>query len=158
MGSNVNGKISQEIIEYIGGTLWAELATVREDGSPVVRTIGAFALDNGGSSIYFATLPNADKTRQIEANNRVSFFFQHEGQQLHEFRNAEVIGSAAKIDADDKLERAVRSIAERSPFVREHIEKNGVGTFGFYEVTASEIKFLDYRKGIGPEAIETVIL
>lgn len=158
MGNSANGKIRQEIIDYIGATLWAELATVRGDGTPVVRTIGAFALDNGGTSIYFATLPNAEKTRQIEANNRVSFFFQHEGQQLHEFRNAEVIGRAAKIGAGDKLDRTVRLIADRSPFVREHIEKNGVETFGFYEVSASEIKFLDYRKGIGPGAIEAVIL
>jgi len=158
MGSNANGKIRQEIIDYIGATQWAELATVRIDGTPVVRTIGAFALDNGGTSIYFATLPKAEKTRHIEDNNRVSFFFQHEGQQLNEFRNAEVIGSAARISDGAKLDRAVRLVAERSPFVREHIEKNRVQTFGFYEVTASEIKFLDYRKGIGPQALETIIL
>lgn len=158
MGSESKGAIRQEIIDYIDQTQWATLATVRKDGTPVVRTIGAFALDKGGASLYFATLPEAEKTRHIRGNNRVSFFFQHEGQQLLEFRNAEVIGRAAKITDGEELGRAVALITARSPFVKEHVEKHGVDTFGFYEVAASEIKFLDYRKGIGPAAVETIAL
>lgn len=151
-------KIRQEIIDYIDKTLWAELATVRGDGTPVVRTIGAFALDNDGTRVYFATFPGADKTRHISGNNRVSFFFQHEGQELQEFRNAEILGNAGKLTGESEIGLAATLISDRSPFVKAHIEQNGIETFDFYEVKASELKFLDYRKGIGPQAIEVIRL
>jgi nitroimidazol reductase NimA-like FMN-containing flavoprotein (pyridoxamine 5'-phosphate oxidase superfamily) len=158
MGVASNGKIRQDIIDYIDATPWGELGTVRGDGTPVIRTIGAFALDKGGTSIYFATFPGAEKTRQISENRRVSFFFQHEGQQLLGFRNVEVLGDAGKVSGDDEATRVAALISARSPFVKEHIEKNGVGAFEFYEVKASEVKFLDYSKGIGPQAIEVIAL
>lgn len=153
-----SGKIRQEIADYIERTAFASLATVRGDGTPAIRTIGAFAVGNGGTSIYFATQPEAEKTRHISGNSKVSFFFQHEGQQLQEFRNAEVLGNAARITDGADLGRVAGLIGARSPYVREQIEKNGIGYFAFYEVRATEVKFLDYRKGIGPQAVETVVL
>jgi general stress protein 26 len=158
MANSTNGNIRQEIVDYIDKTLWAELATVREDGTPVIRTIGAFGFDNGGATVYFATFPGADKTHHISSNNRVSFFFQHEGQELQAFRNAEILGTAGKLTGEAEIKHAVTLISDRSPFVKEHIEKNGIDTFAYYQVTASEVKFLDYSKGIGPQAIEVITL
>ena len=158
MGHDANGNIRQEIVDYIDQTLWAELATVRGDGTPVIRTIGAFGLDNGGSKVYFATFPGADKTHHISSNNRVSLFFQHEGQELQAFRNAEILGTASKLTGEAEIKHAVALISNRSPFVKELIEKNGIEIFAYYQVTASEVKFLDYSKGIGPQAIEVITL
>ncbi len=158
MARGSNGNIRQEIVDYMEQTHWAALATVREDGTPVVRTMVAFAIANGGASIYFATLPGSAKTRQISSNGRVSFFFQHEGQDFPTFRNVEVLGDAARITAEADIRQAADMISARSPFVRDLIEKNGLGTFVFYEVRASEIKQLDYGKGIGPQAIEVIKL
>ena len=156
MGKESKDSVRQEIVEYIEKTQLAVLSTVRADGTPVPRTIGAFALDNGGKAIYFATLPDAEKTRHIRDNNRVSFLFQHEGQPLPEFRNVVLIGNAARLNDDSELGRAVELITSRSPYVKERIENEGVGTFGFYKINATEIKFLDFRKGIGPESVETI--
>ena len=153
-----NGTIRQEIVDYIDQTLWAELATVREDGTPVIRTMGAFALGNGGASIYFATLPGADKTRHISSNSRVSFFFQHEGQELQKFRNAELLGNAEKVTGEAEVRQVAAQISARSPFVKETIDKYGIATFDYYEVKGTEVKFLDYSKGIGPQAIEVIVL
>lgn len=158
MGNAAKGNVSQEIIDYIEQTQWAVLSTVRNDGVPVPRTMGAFSQDNGGKTIYFATLPDTDKTRHIKENNKVSLLFQHEGQSLAEFRNVVILGSAAIIDSDEELQRAVTGISSRSPFVKERIETVGAGTFHFYKVGASEIKFLDFKKGIGPAAVETFIV
>lgn len=158
MAISSNGKIRQEIIDYIEATPLAELATVRQDGTPVIRIIGAFTLDKGGTSIYFATFPGAEKTRQISANKRVSFFFQHEGQDLFGFRNAEILGDAVKVSNEGEAIRVAGLISARSPFVKDLIEKNGVGAFEYYEVRGSELKFLDYSKGIGPQAIEVITL
>jgi len=158
MGNASKGNVSQEIIDYIEQTQWAVLSTVRNDGVPVPRTMGAFAQDNGRKTIYFATLPDTGKTRDIKENNRVSLLFQHEGQSLPEFRNVVVLGSAAIIDSDEELQRAVAGISSRSSFVKERIETVGVGTFSFYKVGATEIKFLNFKKGIGPAAVETFIV
>ncbi len=150
--------IKQEILDYIASTPWAVLATVRGDGTPVIRTIGAFAFENGGGSVYFATFPGADKTRHIDGNSRVSFFFQHEGQQLQEFRNVELLGDAAKVNGEDDIRHVAALISERSPIVQAFIEKNGIAVFDYYEVRVTEVKSLDYRNGIGPQAIEVVFL
>jgi nitroimidazol reductase NimA-like FMN-containing flavoprotein (pyridoxamine 5'-phosphate oxidase superfamily) len=158
MGNSTDVAIRQEIIDYIDATQWAELATVRGDGTPVIRTIGAFAHDNGGASVYFATFPGAEKTRHIGSNSRVSFFFQHEGQQLQEFRNVELLGDAAKVIGADDIRYVAGLISERSPFVKEFIEKNGIAAFDYYEVRVTEVKSLDYRNGIGPQAIEVILL
>lgn len=158
MGTESNGKIKPEIVEYIEKTPLAVLATVKSDGTPVVRTMGAFAQTNGGTTVYFVTVPQAEKTRQIEGNNKVSFLFQQEGQQLAEFRNVALIGKAAKVTADPELNLAAKLISARSPYVKERIEKEGLAIFSVYKVIASEVKFLDYRKGIGPQAIETISL
>jgi hypothetical protein len=53
---------------------------------------------------------------------------------------------------------AVASISSHSPFIKERIDNVGIGTFSFYKVRVTEIKFLDYKKGIGPESVETVII
>lgn len=153
-----DGRIRQEIIDYIDATPLGELATVRQDGTPVIRTIGAFALDKGGTSVYFATFPGAEKSRQIGANKRVSFFFQQEGQELLGFRNAEILGDAVKVGDEGEALRVAGLISARSPFVKDLIEKNGVGAFEYYEVKGSELKFLDYSKGIGPQGIEVITL
>jgi general stress protein 26 len=158
MGQDSKGNVSQEIIDYIEQTQWAVLTTVRNDGTPVPRTMGAFAQDNGAKTIYFATLPYTDKTRHIKDNNRVSLLFQHERQSFPEFRNVVVLGNASIINSDEELQRAVTGISSRSPFVKERIDKDEVGSFSFYKVGTSEIKSLDFKKGIGPAAVETVII
>lgn len=158
MAQDPDGNIRQEIVDYMEQTQWAELATVREDGTPVIRTMGAFAIDRGGASICFATMPGAAKTRQIASNSRVSFFFQHEGQDFPTFRNVEVLGDAARITAEADIRRAAEMISARSPFVRDLIEKNGLGTFEFYGIRGSEIKYLDFSKGVGPQAVEVIRL
>ena len=158
MGQDLTGSVSQEIVDYIEQTQWAVLTTVRDDGTPVPRTMGAFAQDNRGETIYFATLPDTDKTRHIKANNRVSLLFQHERQSFPNFRNVVVLGNAATIESDEELQVAVASISSHSPFIKERIDNVGIGTFSFYKVRVTEIKFLDYKKGIGPESVETVII
>lgn len=158
MGNSSDSRIRQEIADYMEQTRWAELATVREDGTPVIRTMGAFAIDDGGARICFATMPGAPKTRQIAGNSRVSFFFQHEGQDFMTFRNVEALGDAARISDEEQIRRTAEMISSRSPFVKEVIEKNGLASFEFYEIRVSEIKFLDFSKGVGPQAVEVITL
>jgi pyridoxamine 5'-phosphate oxidase len=153
-----NGKIKQEVTDYIESTKLAELATVRSDGAPVVRTMGAFAPADGGATIYFSTLPAAEKTQHIRGNHKVSFLFQHEGQSLPEFQNVAIIGNAAQVTEEAEIAQAAALISARSPFVKERIAKEGRSFFAFYKVSATEIKYLDYRKGVGPQAIEIITL
>src|SRR5512138_1815872 len=91
---NGGAAVRPEIVEYIGSAPWAVLATVREDGAPVVRTMANFAPSPDGREIWFSTGPGSEKTGQIRKNGTVSFLFQHEGQEIPSFRNVAVIGDA----------------------------------------------------------------
>ncbi len=70
-------ELRQTIQEYISGTRWATLATVRPDGAPVLRAMGSFALD--GLDIVFSTpkatakLPTSRRTTRSTSsfNTRV---------------------------------------------------------------------------------------
>ena len=151
-----NGSIRKDILDYIDKAPLATLATVRAEGAPALRTIAAFAQTDGGKTIYFLSGPGAEKTHQIAANANVAFLIQHEGQELARFRNVAVNGIAKPVTAQSELERAAALLAPRSPYVKDRLEKEGFGAFAFYHVTATEVKFLDYSKGIGPSAVETI--
>jgi nitroimidazol reductase NimA-like FMN-containing flavoprotein (pyridoxamine 5'-phosphate oxidase superfamily) len=153
---NGGAAVRPEIVEYIGNAPWAVLATVREDGAPVVRTMANFATGAAGAEIYFSTGKEADKTRQIRKNGRVSFLFQHEGQQIPSFRNVAAVGDADPLSGGVELDRAAEALSARSPHFRGQVEREGIGSVAVYRVRVSEIRFLDFGRGFGPESVETI--
>lgn len=146
----------QEIVDYIETTAWATLATVREDGSPVLRTMGNFAPGRGGRDIYFSTGKEAGKSRQIRANPRVSFLFQHEGQPLAAFRNVAAVGVAELLTGGPGLSLGAETLSARCPHFRAQVEREGLESIGVYRVRVEEIKELDFRRGFGPEAVRSI--
>jgi hypothetical protein len=148
--------VGQGIVDYIEATAWATLATVREDGSPALRTMGNFATGAGGRHIYFSTGKEADKSRHIRSNPRVSFLFQHEGQELAAFRNVAAVGNAELLTGGPDLSIGAETLSARCPHFRAQVDRDGLDSTGVYRVRVEEIKELDFRRGFGPEAVVTV--
>src|ERR1039457_4441768 len=69
-----------EISDYVNATHFATLAYIRDDGSPVQRVFGSFALSE--FDVIFSTRKVSAKVRDISANSKVSFLFEHESQEL----------------------------------------------------------------------------
>jgi nitroimidazol reductase NimA-like FMN-containing flavoprotein (pyridoxamine 5'-phosphate oxidase superfamily) len=142
--------------EYIKQTRWGTLTTVREDGAPVSRAMGSFAPD--GANLFFSTPKKAAKVRHIAKNNLVNFFFQHEGQDLATFKNVAVIGRAEEVTGDVEYQRAVQLLSARNPRFKARAERGELKETSLFLIRTTEIKYLDYSRGVGPIAIQEIIL
>jgi pyridoxamine 5'-phosphate oxidase len=148
-------ELKRTIQEYISQTRWATLATVRADGAPVLRAIGSFAAD--GLDIFFSTARTAAKVGQIDQNDRVNFFFQHEGQELPSFKNVAIIGRAREVKEAER-ERGIGLLSARNPRFKARAEKGELGETAIFKVASEEIKYLDYSRGFGAAGIQVLKL
>jgi pyridoxine/pyridoxamine 5'-phosphate oxidase len=149
-------ELQQAALEYIKQTRWATLTTMREDAAPVSRAMGSFAPD--GLNIVFSTRKNAAKTRHIAKNSFVNFFFQHENQELTTFKNVALIGRAEEVAGGSEYQRAVELLSARNPRFKVRAERGELSDTAIYLIRTTEIKYLDYANGIGPAAVQEIIL
>lgn len=145
-------ELKDKIIEYVSQTRWATLATVRDGKIPVLRAMGSFAPD--GLNIYFSTPKATAKVGEIAKNPWVTFFFQHEGQELPTFKNVALIGQAAEVTDDAGLKKAVELLSARNPRFKDRVEKGELKTTAIFKIVAKEVKFLDFSKGFGKDGIQ----
>jgi uncharacterized pyridoxamine 5'-phosphate oxidase family protein len=149
-------ELQETVLEYIKQTRWATLATVREDGAPVLRVMGSFAPD--GRNVLFSTRKYAANVGQIARNSFVNFFFQHENQKLETFKNVAIIGRAEELVDGLEYQRAVEILGARNPRFKARAERGELADTAIYLIHTSEIKYLDYARGTGPAAIQEIKL
>jgi nitroimidazol reductase NimA-like FMN-containing flavoprotein (pyridoxamine 5'-phosphate oxidase superfamily) len=149
-------ELKQTIAEYIGKTRVSALATVRADGSPVIRAIGGFAPD--GLEIYFSTAKASAKAAQIAGDAPVSFYFQHDNQEIPVFKYVSLIGQARELNVGPERQKAIGILSARSPRFKARAEKGELQDSVIYRVSPSEIKYLDFSKGQGPESTQVLKL
>ena len=149
-------ELQHVVHEYILQTQLATLATVREDGAPVLRTMGSFAPE--GSNVYFSTGRQAAKTRHIVKNSLVSFFFLHENQPRPTFRSVAIIGRAEALTGKPEREHAIALLSARNARFKARVENGEADQIGLYLIRTREIKYQNYANGVGPAAIQELIL
>ena len=145
-------ELKNKVVDYIGKTKFAVLATIGEDNAPKLRTIASFANDE--LKIYFSTGKSTAKVKQIKENPEVTLLFQHEGQQLAEFRNIILTGTAKILDGEEEFEKAVNLLGARSQRFKERVEQGQLEDTLIFVIEPKKVKSLDFSKGIGPNAIE----
>lgn len=136
-----------EISDYVNATRFATLAYIREDGSPVQRSFGSFALAE--YDVIFSTRKAAAKVRDSATNRQVSFLFEHESQELATWRNALFVGEAHKIEDARELDWAVGILSARNPRFKERIEKGELPNIQLFKLRTRDIEYIDYGKGAG---------
>lgn len=136
-----------EVVDYVEATKFALLAYVRSDQAPVLRSMGSFV--PSGLELYFSTRKDAAKVQEITENPRISFFFEHDDQELSKWRNILFIGQAEKVDKGDELARAVELLGNRNPRFKERVAKGELPFTQIFRLKTQEIEYLDYGKGIG---------
>jgi len=149
-------ELKQTITEYIGKTRVSALATVRADGAPVIRAIGGFAPD--GLEVYFSTAKASAKAGHIGGDAPVSFYFQHDNQEIAAFKYVSLVGRAQEIKAEQERQKAIGILSARSPRFKARAEKGALQDTVIYRVSPSEIKYLDFAKGVGPEGVQILKL
>ena len=136
-----------EITDYVNATRFATLAYIRNDGAPVQRSFGSYALAD--YDVIFSTRKEAAKVRDILTNAKVSFFFEQEGQELPKWRNALFIGEAHTIEDPRELDWAIGILSARNPRFKERIDNGDLPNIQLFKLKTREIEYLDYSKGAG---------
>jgi general stress protein 26 len=145
----------KEIEEYLTATKYVVLATVNEENTPALRVMGAFGVN--GFSVYYSTKKDTAKVKQIDANPKVTVYFQHENQEPAKFINVSISGNAIQLSDQTDIDEAVRVISARSAKFRENVEKNGLADNVYlYRVDPGEVKILDRRNGAGPDSVSVI--
>ncbi|MBJ6724345.1 pyridoxamine 5'-phosphate oxidase family protein [Geomesophilobacter sediminis] len=138
---------NNEVTTYVDKTRFAVLAYVREDGTPQLRSMGSFVPD--GLKLYFSTRKDAAKVGEIGKQERITFFFEHEGQELNQWQNVHLAGPAARVEEGEEYRRAVQLLSERNPRFKERVEKGELPNIQLFRLDTEEVEFLDYGKGFG---------
>ncbi len=136
-----------DVAAYADKTRFAVLAYVRNDGAPLLRSIGSFAPD--GLNLYFTTRKDAAKVKEISDRRRISFFFEHEGQELAQWKNLLLVGDAVKVDEGDEFKHAVQLLSNRNPRFKDRVDKGELPGTQIFKLNTEEVEFLDYGKGLG---------
>lgn len=139
--------LREEITTYIDKTRFAVLAYSRNDGTPLLRSMGSFVPSD--FDLYFSTRGDALKVRAISESSRVSFFFEHENQEIGQWKNVLLIGEAVKVVEGPELDRAVALLSDRNPRFRERVAKGELPNIAILRLKTEEVEFLDYGKGLG---------
>ena len=142
-----NAQLNREVADYIDATTFAVLAYVREDKTPVLRAMGSSVAS--GPDIYFSTRNGAAKVQEISKHPRISFFFEHDNQELPAWRNVLLVGNAEIIETGGEFQRAVDLLSGRIPHFKEQIAKGELPNTQIFKLKTEEIEYLDFGQGLG---------
>ncbi len=142
----------EELKQYAAAVENVVLATVDGEGSPHLRTLGSFAVED--SLVYFSTPAKSAKVQRLLENQRVAVLFQREGQKIPAFVNLELRGRARVILDEAEFSRAAELIAGRSARFRERLAKGEVGPETLIvKITGEELRRVDLSRGAGSVSV-----
>lgn len=140
-------QLKSEVLDYITKSEFAVLNYVREDKAPVSRAMGSFV--PSGLDLYFSSRRDAAKVKEINANKKVSFFFEHDNQELSVWKNVLLIGDAELVESESELKTAVELLGARNPRFKERVAKGELQNTAIFKIKTQEIEYLDRTKGQG---------
>lgn len=149
-----NEQWQKEVTEYIKETKYAILSYVREDGVPVLRSMGGFVLS--GLDIYFSSGKATAKVNEIEKHKQVSFFFEQDNQTLPAWKSVLLIGDAEQVAEGGERDKAVELLSNKSPKFKEKVANGELPNIAIFKIKAREIQYLDWSKG--PGNVQKIIL
>ncbi|WFR54780.1 pyridoxamine 5'-phosphate oxidase family protein [Anaerocolumna sp. AGMB13025] len=129
----------EKIKEYLKMNQTIILTTIDADGIPDIRTLGGYGISD--YDIYFATLKESNKVKQLEGNSNVAVFIQHENQFISKFFNVTIYGKACLINNEKEYETGKTLIISRKPSLK--IQKD---THYIYKILPEKIKVLDFSE------------
>jgi len=146
-------ELLSEALDYAKNTRFATLNYVRQDNAPVSRAIGSFAFD--GSKVVFSTQKDAAKVSAIKLNKRISFFFEHDNQELASWKSVLALGSAEIVEEKQEKDRIAAILALRNPRFKERIDKGELDKVALFSLKTEEVQYLDRSNGpAGNKAIK----
>lgn len=104
--------IKDEIVDYLSRKKFIILATSSPDGKPFTHTL---AYVNKGSTVYFSTIRQTRKVKNIQENPNVAYSVYNETEHLDEIRSIQMEGSAAFISDKKETREILKMLGKKFP-------------------------------------------
>jgi nitroimidazol reductase NimA-like FMN-containing flavoprotein (pyridoxamine 5'-phosphate oxidase superfamily) len=145
----------QDALNYIRETRFAQLNYIRQDGTPVSRTLGSVTVD--GKDIIFSTRSASNKTSALKIYSKASLFFEKDAQEPTKWKNVLISGTAEEVtDPAEKLKtvqllstRNQRLIPLRDALLNGELDNKELLETALFRLNSDELQFLNREKQPG---------
>jgi len=138
-------KKQEQIISIIDDVDDMTIATVREDGFPQATTVSYM---NEGLNIYFMTSADAQKSKNIEQNNKVSLTINRDYEDWAHIEGLSIGGLAIRVTDPEEMETVGTLLLNKFPQAADFDTDDEV-ELAFFRIEPKVISLLDYSKGFG---------
>ena len=138
-------KTRADIIAIIDATDDMTIATMREDGFPQATTVSYV---NDGLKIYFGTVADGQKARNIAQNNKVSLTINRPYDNWGEITGLSMGAIATPVTEPEEFDKVGGLLFQKFPQIPEYTSTE-TDTLTLFRIDPVVISLLDYRKGFG---------
>ena len=136
-------EIKEEIVHYLSKRRFITLATIIEKGEPLTHAV---AYINKGPIVYFSTIKQSHKAKNIIKNPNVAYSLFDAVEHLDELRSLQMVGIAKIITNKNESEEALKMLKEKFPLMAEMpINSDNI----IVKIIPKTCNFSDYTKRFG---------
>ncbi len=139
-------KLQNQILSILNDVDDMTIATQRADGFPQATTV---TFVNDGLTLYFFTLEKAQKTRNIDKNNKVSLTINRAYKKWEEIEGLSMGGTASFVDGPEEKEKIGGLLFKKFPELAAFIPAYDENELAYIRVDPKVISVLDYKQGFG---------
>ncbi|NNK77889.1 MAG: pyridoxamine 5'-phosphate oxidase family protein [Litoreibacter sp.] len=136
---------STRIQQIIDQTNHMNIATIRPDGFPQATAVSYV---NDGKTLFFATGADAQKTKNISANNKISVTINRPYETWEEISGISLGGTATRLTDAAEIEKVTTLLFKKFPQIVNYAPDDPEEV-AFFRVDPMVISLLDYSKGFG---------
>jgi general stress protein 26 len=133
----------QKVIDYLGGHLYLNLATVSQDGSPLSHTVGYVS---DGAQVYFVTDKKSRKAKNIMGNPSVAYTVDEDYTDLTRIKGVQMKGKANLVTDSSVIAKILDGMGKKFPQMK---EMPANPDYVFFRIVPEEAYFIDNSVGFG---------
>ncbi len=141
----VDKALRDQIISIIDDVDDMTIATVRADGFPQATTVSYM---NDGLNIYFMTVADGQKTRNIARNNKVSLTINRDYKDWNDIEGLSMGALATAVLDPQEKEKIGTLLLKKFPEAAQYEPGDDID-LTFFRLEPKVISVLDYKKGFG---------
>ncbi len=146
-------KLQDQITAILNDVDDMTIATQRADGFPQATTV---TFVNDGMTLYFMTPESAQKTTNIDKNNKVSLTINRAYKTWDEIEGLSMGATARFVDDPEEKEKIGGLLFKKFPQLASFIPAHDETDLAYIRVDPKVISVLDYTKGFGHNEVVEV--
>ena len=136
--------LSDQIVSIIDDVNDMTIATMRPDGFPQATTVSYM---NDGLDIYFMTVADGQKSRNIARNNKISLTINRDYKDWNSIEGLSMGALAFPVSGPEEKEKIGRLLLMKFPEAAQYEPGTDID-LAFFRIEPKVISLLDYKKRI----------